>query len=44
MDRTTRAKRIDVTVLLLPGWRTTKAVRTRLERAFCPTASSLACP
>lgn len=34
--RTARAKRIDITVLPLPGWRPTKAVRASVERAFVP--------
>ena len=33
-----------VPVLPLPGWRTTKAVRTRLERAFKPYGEFLGLP
>lgn len=42
--RATRAKRIDITVLPLPRWRPTKAVRARVERAFKPYGEFLGLP
>ncbi|MFI0433201.1 MAG: DNA glycosylase AlkZ-like family protein, partial [Candidatus Nanopelagicales bacterium] len=42
--RTARAKRIDITVLPLPGWRPTKAVRASVERAFVPYGEFLGSP
>ncbi|MFM2438353.1 MAG: hypothetical protein RLZ55_1172, partial [Actinomycetota bacterium] len=42
--RTARAKRIDITVLPLPGWRETRAARAAVESAFVPYGEFLGLP